>query len=99
MLRIKVFFVYKLSYFLWTKHLFPFNARTGGFQHCGDVLWRESQDNSSVRVLPRVCALPQSLQSTFKLHFPHTHTPPALIQDLLLVISYSRNAGTCDHSI
>lgn len=52
-------------FFFCTQHLFSFNAHTGGFQHCGDVLWREYQDNSSVCVLPRVCALHQSLQSTF----------------------------------
>lgn len=34
----------------------------GSLQQCGELLWRECQDDSTLRVLPRVCALHQGLQ-------------------------------------
>lgn len=34
----------------------------GSFQQCGELLWRECQDDSALGVLPCVCALHQGLQ-------------------------------------
>lgn len=34
----------------------------GSLQQCGELLWRERQDDSTLCVLPRVCALHQGLQ-------------------------------------
>jgi len=34
----------------------------GSLQQCGELLWRECQDDSTLCVLPRVCALHQSVQ-------------------------------------
>lgn len=34
----------------------------GSLQQCGELLWRERQDDSTLSLLPRVCALHQGLQ-------------------------------------